>query len=655
MNFPFILAFGLLLWGWQTQNMLAAIVMALIIEWSRLSEVKWDISDKDFNRIADLTAISFIIFSIYQFNEHGAHGIFSIFANLPFLFFPILVAQIYSKAASVHRSSIFMSLRNMQDWINENYPERLDLRAPYLVISIVSASAGNTRTILFYIFICLILAYGLYFVRSKRYNLITWIIVLVLTCIGGYGLQYSMILTQARVELLVGDFLEQFHWRNRSPDKTNTAIGSIGKLKLSDQIHLRVKTDNILTQPVILHEAAYSTYSIGIWRNNQSAFTVIDPELNGREWNISKSPTQFESLTISAQLYQDKGVIPIPNGTFRIDNISAIELDRNNLGTVRLENKPGWNTYDVHYNEIPYQDSLPVEDDLRIHDLYSPVIRKISDELQLGNLQPANAIVVIKDYFKNNFKYNLNQSYKFKGTSRIHDFLLYSRQGHCEFFATATTLLLRAANIPARYNVGYAVHEFSNLENRYIARARDAHSWATAYVNGRWHIIDTTPPAWIFIESQDEPWWIGMTDIYSWLKFLYSDWKNIEGDEEFNFYPYVLGILFIILILRLKSLQQFKRFVTSMNKKPDHNNVESVINTLIQHIEKYYPNRMPGETVAGWIGRIGLSPDYYDLGNIIKLYYQSRFDPRTQDNESLIRLRKKIQDFVNHTILPVNP
>ena len=35
-------------------------------------------------------------------------------------------------------------------------------------------------------------------------------------------------------------------------------------------------------------------------------------------------------------------------------------------------------------------------------------------------------------------------------------FLCEHRTGHCEYFATATTLLLRAAKIPARYAVGYA-------------------------------------------------------------------------------------------------------------------------------------------------------------------------------------------------------
>src|SRR5205807_1199702 len=70
--------------------------------------------------------------------------------------------------------------------------------------------------------------------------------------------------------------------------------------------------------------------------------------------------------------------------------------------------------------------------------------------------------------------------------SALEEFLLNSRAGHCEYFATATTLLLRAAGVPARYAVGFSVQEWSRLEQRYIVRARHAHSWTLAYVNGGW-------------------------------------------------------------------------------------------------------------------------------------------------------------------------
>ena len=58
-------------------------------------------------------------------------------------------------------------------------------------------------------------------------------------------------------------------------------------------------------------------------------------------------------------------------------------------------------------------------------------------------------------------------------------FLLRTRSGHCEYFATATVLLLRQLGIPARYAVGYAVHEATG--RKYVVRQRDAHAWCLVW------------------------------------------------------------------------------------------------------------------------------------------------------------------------------
>ena len=91
------------------------------------------------------------------------------------------------------------------------------------------------------------------------------------------------------------------------------------------------------------------------------------------------------------------------------------------------------------------------------------------------------------------FRYTLYLSGARPGRTALEEFLLTTRAGHCEYFATATALLLREAGVPARYAVGYAVHEWSRVEGRWIVRARDAHAWALAWVDGAWVEVDTTP------------------------------------------------------------------------------------------------------------------------------------------------------------------
>ena len=77
------------------------------------------------------------------------------------------------------------------------------------------------------------------------------------------------------------------------------------------------------------------------------------------------------------------------------------------------------------------------------------------------------------------------------------------RIGHCQYFASATTLLLRASGHHARCVVGFASDEVTNddvLGGQVIFRALDAHAWVEVLSqrNGQdwWHRVDPTPGAY---------------------------------------------------------------------------------------------------------------------------------------------------------------
>lgn len=75
----------------------------------------------------------------------------------------------------------------------------------------------------------------------------------------------------------------------------------------------------------------------------------------------------------------------------------------------------------------------------------------------------------------------------------LHDFFLSDKGGYCFWFATATTLALRANGIPSRLVGGYVIHE-QLTEDLWLVRERDAHSWVEWQDSGGyWHTIDPTP------------------------------------------------------------------------------------------------------------------------------------------------------------------
>ncbi len=104
-------------------------------------------------------------------------------------------------------------------------------------------------------------------------------------------------------------------------------------------------------------------------------------------------------------------------------------------------------------------------------------------------------------------------------------FLLESRRGHCEYFATATVLLLRELGIPARYAVGYAVHAPSG--HGYVVRERDAHAWCLVWDERTkiWQDFDTTPASWIAVENNHASALQWLSDSWSWVKFQIAKFR----------------------------------------------------------------------------------------------------------------------------------
>lgn len=75
----------------------------------------------------------------------------------------------------------------------------------------------------------------------------------------------------------------------------------------------------------------------------------------------------------------------------------------------------------------------------------------------------------------------------------VDDFLFTSRKGFCEHFASAFTMLARAAGIPARIVTGYQGGEYNPMGGYLIVRQSDAHAWSEVWFEGRgWVRIDPT-------------------------------------------------------------------------------------------------------------------------------------------------------------------
>ncbi len=93
----------------------------------------------------------------------------------------------------------------------------------------------------------------------------------------------------------------------------------------------------------------------------------------------------------------------------------------------------------------------------------------------------------------------------------IADFLLNKRKGHCQYFASALTMLLRSLDIPSRLVVGFRPGDYNEVGEYFLVQQRHAHVWVEAYFSveelnaysvpvpsyvkrGAWMRLDATPP-----------------------------------------------------------------------------------------------------------------------------------------------------------------
>lgn len=79
------------------------------------------------------------------------------------------------------------------------------------------------------------------------------------------------------------------------------------------------------------------------------------------------------------------------------------------------------------------------------------------------------------------------------GRDAVDDFLFSTREGFCEHYSSAFTLLMRDANIPARVVTGYQGGYWNRLGNYLLVRNSDAHAWSEVWLAGRgWVRVDPT-------------------------------------------------------------------------------------------------------------------------------------------------------------------
>jgi len=703
---PFLLLAVLLFWGWFSDFLLVGAIMGGVLEAARFTKFRWDLDDADFNRIWSFCVLLNVVLVGYVFTNINPSGLSGMVHGnttaemaksgvmtttrflrwLPMTTFPFILAQAFNERQSVPLTAISMVLR----WRRRKGDQALaghylNISYPFFMTCLLASGIHGNRPgtkdgEIYFIGQVILIAWALWSVRPQRFRFFAW--VAALAAVGVVGVYGVIGITKAlpALQLISGKWMQNFFNGNRTnPLESMTSMGRIGRMKLSAKIVIRLEPAVVGVVPEYLREASYPRFSSQdqSWHANRqhSDFELVQPEADNKTWVLVPGKTNSAVVNIACYLNgrssdgDPEGVLPLPSGCSRLENLpsvsSVIALQKNPNGAV-LATGAGLMVFDARFGpgltlDAP-PDTSPTNRDLRVPTNELPALKMVIEEMNLTGTNDLEKRAAIEKFFLEKFSYSTWQGWDKKAGSDgspLTKFLLKSRTGHCEYFASATVLLLRQMGIPARYAVGYYVHETHGTG--YVVRERDGHAWCLVWnaATKTWEDFDTTPPSWVAIEGKRTEFGEWLTDLKSWLGYQFARLRWRQA----NLQQYIMWALVPVMLVLLYHIIFRKRGKRSGADDKNANSTRIVwpgLDSEFYQLEKSLAARgvprQPSEPFSDWLERALATPALAGLREplqeLLRLHYRHRFDPQglpTEEREQLRREAKACLELLLRT------
>ena len=296
-------------------------------------------------------------------------------------------------------------------------------------------------------------------------------------------------------------------------------------------------------------------------------------------------------------------------------------------------------------------------------------IRQLANKWNLTELSELEAIAELKRIFSEEFQYSTHLTIPKKDRSytAIENFLVNHKQGHCEYFATSTALLLRACNIPTRYVTGYVVNE-KGRNNEYVMRGTHAHAWVRAYIGGRktvkeesiraningkeqevtikrdvwvdghWIDVDLTPSSWLAMDVSEPTFGQKFNDFLLRLREDFQVWRAEPSNQrKFLITVSIIATLLVVYIIwRLKNSRLKKKNEVQHDFK--FSKKLSPLNDYEEELEEILGKRPTHLTFSEWLEEHNF--DFMDL------HERVRFREDELCEEEINTIKEKIVQFL---------
>jgi hypothetical protein len=289
-------------------------------------------------------------------------------------------------------------------------------------------------------------------------------------------------------------------------------LGGVGKLRSDPTIVMRVDPPGLPATPpmrlaLYLRGAAFDRYDGRAWSRTRRDEMLADQ--TGPDVKLRRFPDPVRDRLMHIDLESiDPPVVFLPLDAVALHVVSpgpALDQSRPEIfaggeGVFRYNSAAQRGLrYDVSLaNAVePPSPALSATELTRYLALppLPATIPELAEAWTLGAATNRDKAQLVETKLRTGYRYDLDSP---SGAAKnpLEDFLFHSKRGHCEFYSTAMTVLLRSVGVPARNVTGFVGGTYNRFSRSYVVRQGDAHSWVEVWLDGNgWTRFDPTPPS----------------------------------------------------------------------------------------------------------------------------------------------------------------
>ena len=328
----------------------------------------------------------------------------------------------------------------------------------------------------------------------------------------------------------------------------NVTLDQIGEIKKNTAVVMRVHVDGEPARAADMHwrGIALTSFDGRRWFKPPSDHIALIPTATGEYFlgNAALAPGEFVNLSYSVLMepIATDAIFVAPRvvelrGFFTPGVERAGSPQRSQFlmidGTGTLTN-PARNEIRMRYEGVSRVPAVPpaklraaatdYPDEIRNFYLQlpriDPRVQRLADEVTARASNPYDKAATIESFLRTGYAYTLDVNMP-PGVDPLAYFLLQKRAGHCEYFASAMAVMLRAEGIPSRFVTGFLPGEYNDVGGDYIIRASDAHAWVEVFFpRYGWITFDPTPPG----NAMQRGLLARLALYWDWFQYNWNEW-----------------------------------------------------------------------------------------------------------------------------------